>query len=84
MRPDGGPSDRPSAGPRLYFPEPGPAYTEATLEAADAGPLAVAEPCLSIGGTGRGADTALVLRPSHAQTFFDLRIMEIAAKPRFG
>jgi hypothetical protein len=35
-----------------------------------------------MGGTGSGADTALVLRPAHAQNFFDLKVMEFLAKPR--
>jgi hypothetical protein len=55
---------------------------EIALMAADAGLVRVGEPCLSIGGTDRGADTALLLRPANAQTFFDLRVMEILAKPR--
>lgn len=54
---------------------------EISLMAADAGLVPTTEPCLSIGGTGSGADTAVLLYPSNAQTFFDLRIMEILAKP---
>ena len=57
---------------------------EITLMAADAGLVAVGEPCIAIGGTGRGADTAVVLAPANAQSFFDLRVMEILAKPRLG
>jgi len=57
---------------------------EIALMAVDAGLVPVSEPCLSIGGTGEGADTALLLMPSNAQTFFDLRVMEILAKPRMG
>jgi hypothetical protein len=57
---------------------------EIALMAADAGRVPTDEPCLSIGGTGRGADTVVLLRPANAQTFFDLRIMEIVAKPRLG
>jgi hypothetical protein len=57
---------------------------EVALMAADAGLVSTEEPCLSIGGTGRGADTALLLRPTPAQTFFDLKIMEILAKPRLA
>lgn len=56
--------------------------TEIALMAADAGLVTVGEPCIAIGGTGRGADTAIVLIPANAQQFFDLRIMEILAKPR--
>ncbi len=55
---------------------------EIALMAADAGLIRTKEPCLSIGGTGSGADSALILKASHAQNFFDLRVMEILAKPR--
>ncbi len=50
---------------------------EITLMASDAGLLPGGEPIIAIGGSGRGADTAVVLQPTHAQTFFDLRILEI-------
>ena len=55
---------------------------EIALMAADAGLIPTKIPCISIGGTGSGADTAILLRPAHAQNFFDLKIMEILAKPR--
>lgn len=55
---------------------------EITLMAADAGLVTAGEPCIAVGGTGVGADTAIVLVPANAQQFFDLRIMEILAKPR--
>lgn len=55
---------------------------EIALMAADAGLVSTREPCLSLGGTGAGADTALLLRPANAQTFFDLKVMEILVKPR--
>lgn len=54
---------------------------EIALMAADAGFIPVSEPCLALGGTARGVDTAILLKPANAQTFFDLRIMEILAKP---
>jgi hypothetical protein len=54
---------------------------EISLMAADAGLISTFEPCISIGGSGSGADTALLLRPANAQTFFDLRVLEILAKP---
>jgi hypothetical protein len=57
---------------------------EISLMAADAGLVRVDEPCIAIGGTGRGADTAIVLKPANAQSFFDLRVMEVLAKPRLG
>ncbi|MBN2200009.1 MAG: hypothetical protein JW747_09210 [Candidatus Aminicenantes bacterium] len=55
---------------------------EIALMAADAGLISTREPCLCLGGTSGGADTALLLRPANAQTFFDLRVMEILVKPR--
>lgn len=55
---------------------------EIALMAADAGFVSTQEPCISVGGTGQGADTAVLLRPAHAQNFFDMKIMEILAKPR--
>jgi hypothetical protein len=55
---------------------------EIALMAADAGLVEVGKPCLAIAGTGRGADTAIVLSPANAQAFFDLRVMEVLAKPR--
>ncbi len=57
---------------------------EIALMAADAGLVKVGEPCIAIAGTGRGADTAVVLIPAHVQDFFDLRVMEILAKPRLA
>lgn len=57
---------------------------EMAMMAADAGLVRTDEPVIAIAGTGRGADTAVVLRPANAQTFFDLRIMEILCKPRFA
>lgn len=55
---------------------------EIALMAADAGLVRVGEPCIAIGGTGRGADTAVVLVPANVQQFFDVRVMEVLAKPR--
>ncbi len=55
---------------------------EIALMAADAGLVSTRKPCLSIGGTGDGADTALLLRPANSQGFFDLQVMEFLAKPR--
>lgn len=55
---------------------------EIALMATDAGLVRVGEPCIAIGGTGRGADTAVVLVPANVQQFFDLRVMEVLAKPR--
>jgi hypothetical protein len=55
---------------------------EISLMAADAGLVSTVEPCIAVGGSGEGADTAVLLRPANAQTFFDLRVIAILAKPR--
>jgi len=57
---------------------------EIAMMVADAGLVRVGEPCIAIGGTGQGADTAVVLIPANAQQFFDMRVMEILAKPRLA
>jgi hypothetical protein len=57
---------------------------ETALMAADAGLVKVGEPCIAVAGTGRGADTAVVLVPANVQQFFDVRVMEMLAKPRLG
>jgi hypothetical protein len=50
--------------------------------AADAGLVRTDEECISIAGTGRGADTAVVLKPNYVHRLFDLRVKEIICKPR--
>jgi len=55
---------------------------EIALMAADAGLIRTDKEAIAIGGTGKGADTALVVKPANAQTFFDLEIREILCKPR--
>ena len=54
---------------------------EMALMAADAGLVRTAEPLIAIAGTGKGADTAVVLKPTNAQTFFDLQFLEIICMP---
>jgi hypothetical protein len=55
---------------------------EIAAMAADAGLVRSDEEVISIGGTGRGADTALVVKPDYVHRFFDLRVKEIICKPR--
>jgi hypothetical protein len=53
------------------------------MMAADAGLVRTNENIISVGGTGNGSDTALVLSPVTSQNFFDLKIKEILCKPHF-
>ena len=55
---------------------------EIALMAADAGLIRTDEEVISIGGTARGADTALVVKPAHTHDFFELRVKEVLCKPR--
>ncbi len=55
---------------------------ECLLMAADAGLLAMHEDAITIAGTGKGADTAMVVKPTFSNKFFDLRIREFLAMPR--
>jgi hypothetical protein len=54
---------------------------EIAIMAADSGLVSVNEDVISIGGSGGGADTALVLRPANVQDFFDVKVHEIICKP---
>ncbi len=56
---------------------------EITLMAADAGLVRSDEDIIAIGGTGRGADTVVVLKPVNTNDFFDIRVREILCKPHF-
>ena len=54
---------------------------EVALMAADAGLLSGKE-IMTLGGTGKGADTAIVLSPTNQRDFLDMKIHEIICKPR--
>jgi uncharacterized protein len=54
---------------------------EVSIMAADAGALSGRD-IIAVGGTARGADTALVLKPANQSDLFDLRIREVICKPR--
>jgi len=54
---------------------------EVSIMATDAGALS-GKDIISIGGTSKGADTALVIKPANQSDLFGLRIREIICKPR--
>ncbi len=56
---------------------------ECAVMAADAGLAPVEEDVISIAGTGRGADMAVVLGSVTSDNFFDMRVKEILCKPHF-
>lgn len=53
---------------------------EISVMAADGGAL-TGNDVISIGGTGKGADAALVIKPAGQSNFFDMHIKEIICKP---
>jgi hypothetical protein len=55
---------------------------EIAVMALDAGAIPHGRDVLAIGGTGEGADTAIVVRPAHANTILDTRVVEILCAPR--
>ena len=57
---------------------------EISIMAADGGhvPVDGKVEIIAIGGTQKGADTACIILPAHANNFFDLQIREFIAMPR--
>lgn len=54
---------------------------ECVLMACDAGLIDAGKDVISVAGTGRGADTALLIRSSNSKDLFDARIREVLLKP---
>ena len=54
---------------------------EVALMAADAGLVRTDEDIISVGGTAKGVDAALVLQPANSSRFFDLKVKEVICKP---
>jgi uncharacterized protein len=54
---------------------------ELALMAADAGLVRTDEDIISVGGTGQGADTALVVQPANSADFLKLKVKEVICKP---
>jgi uncharacterized protein len=55
---------------------------EISIMASDAGLIPTDTEIIAVGGTGKGLDAAVILRPAHMGNFFDLKINEIIAMPR--
>jgi hypothetical protein len=67
---------------RLFGTEGIKVAVEVAVMAADAGLVPTDREIIAVGGSGGGADTALVLKAAHMNNFFDLEVREIIAKPR--
>lgn len=55
---------------------------EVSVMAMDAGFIGAEEDIIAVGGSARGADTAILLRPAHSQAFFDTDVKDIICMPR--
>lgn len=55
---------------------------EISVMACDAGFVEPGKDIIAIAGTGQGADTTVLISPSHSQYFFKTRVREIICKPR--
>ncbi|MBE0432655.1 hypothetical protein IBX73_04210 [candidate division WOR-3 bacterium] len=55
---------------------------EIAVMALDAGLIPYDREVIAIGGTGSGADTAIVCLPKHGKDFFSFEVREIICKPR--
>jgi hypothetical protein len=55
---------------------------EIAIMALDAGLVPYGKEVVAIGGTGEGADTAIICVPKHGKDFFSFEVREIICKPR--
>lgn len=67
---------------RLFGTEGIKVAVEISIMAADAGLVPTDREIIAAGGTRGGADTAIVLKAAHMNSFFEMEIREIIAKPR--
>ena len=54
---------------------------EIATMALDSGLIPFGESIIAVGGSGRGADSAIIIKPSHAKDILNTRIEEIICKP---
>ena len=55
---------------------------EIAVMALDAGLIPHGEEIMAVAGSGRGADTAVIMHPAHANNILDTKINEIVCKPK--
>ncbi len=55
---------------------------EIVMMAADAGLIPEGEEVIAVAGTGRGSDAVTIIKSATSKRFFDLKVLEILAKPR--
>ena len=55
---------------------------EIVMEACDAGLVPEGEEVVAVGGSGEGADSVCLIRAAASKRFLELRVLEVACKPR--
>ena len=55
---------------------------EIAVMALDAGLIPYGQQIIALGGSGRGADTAIILTPAYSSVILDSKIHEVLCKPR--
>jgi hypothetical protein len=55
---------------------------EITIMAAEHGFVSPREEIVAVGGSGEGADTAVVVKPAYAASMFELKVKELLCMPR--
>lgn len=55
---------------------------EVSVMALDAGLIPYGEEIIAVGGSGGGADSAVIIKPEHANNILGTKILEIICKPR--
>ena len=55
---------------------------EIAVMAKDAALIPHDKEIMTLGGTGGGADTAIVMKPAHSHEFFDTEVKEVVCRPR--
>jgi hypothetical protein len=55
---------------------------EIATMALDSGLVPFGESIIAVGGSGRGADSAIIMKPAHAKDVLNTRIEEIICKPK--
>jgi hypothetical protein len=55
---------------------------EISAMALDGGLIPCGVPVIAIGGTGRGADTAVILTPAYTNAILETRVREVLCKPK--
>lgn len=70
------------SGALRMFSEGTKVCVEIAVMALDAGLIPYGKEVMAVAGTAGGADTALVIKPAHARSIFEMEIREVICKPR--